>query len=363
MAPGSYLVVLSVTESVEGTPLNITNYFLTINVAPAATANVTVDSIPSGEVIYVDNVAVIAPHTFSWIPGSNHNLNANNIVNPAGEKQVFLGWSNGTSAASFTYTVPATNSDIAAKFAQYYLLTLTTFGTGTVLANPSSPDGYYLRETKVTVTATPGTNWYVSGFSGAFQSDQSSINFSMEKPLSFLAKFTPDPITSIQVSGANIPLPATVDGTVVNVPAKFYWTPGSKHTIAFASPLSPQGGGVQFLFSKWSDGMTTATRTITSLVTAQNVTADFIQQFYVTTSSQPAVGGTVTGQGWYTAGSSATFIATAASGYRFIGFNGSHAPNSPLTVTINAPTIEYAYFKQHKQDGLAAHLGYMHHAE
>ena len=361
LQPGTYTEDLTVSEvqqvvvdvqSVFG-PIPTTEYkpvtqvfSLTVNVAPATTVNVTVDSHPSGEIIYVDNVAVIAPHTFSWIPGSIHSLNANNIVNPPGEKQMFLGWSNGTPAPSFAYTVPSVNSGIEAKFSQYYLLTLTTFGKGTVSANPSSPDGYYLNGAGVTVTATPGTNYYFSGFSGAFQSDQNRINFAMEKPLSFLAKFTPDPATSIQTAGAGISLPAMVDGTAVTVPAQFYWTPGSKHTVAFASPLSPQGGGVQFLFSKWSDGTTSASRTVTASVTPQSVTADFIKQFFVTTSSQPAVGGTVTGQGWYTAGSSVTFTATAANGYRFIDFNGNRALKSPFTDTINAPTIEYAYFRR-----------------
>jgi hypothetical protein len=103
---------------------------------------------------------------------------------------------------------------------------------------------------------------------------------------------------------------------------------------------------VQFLFSKWSDGTTSASRTIIALQTPQTFTADFIKQFFVSTSVNPANAGTVTGQGWYTAGSSATFTAVPAPGYRFVNFNGDPALASPLTVTINAPAIEYAYFKQ-----------------
>jgi hypothetical protein len=216
----------------------------------------------------------------------------------------------------------------------------------TVAINPSSPDGYYLNGTSVTLTATAGTNYYFSGFAGAVSGDQSRITFAMDKPITLEAKFSLDPITNIRAGGAGIPLPAVVDGVAVTVPTQFYWTPGSRHTIAFASPLSPQGGGVQFLFSKWSDGTTSLSRTVNALVTPQTFTADFIKQFFVTTSAQPANGGTVTGQGWYTAGSSATFSATPAPGFQFTGFNGNPALTSPLTATITAPTIEYAYFKQ-----------------
>lgn len=137
----------------------------------------------------------------------------------------------------------------------------------------------------------------------------------------FLGEVHAPPVTSIRPSGAAIPLPAIVDGVAVNAPAEFYWTPGSRHTVAFGSPLSPQGVGVQFLFSKWSDGMTSTSRTIIASNTQQTFTADFIKQFFVSTSAQPSNAGVITGQGWYTAGSSATFSATATPGYRFIGFN------------------------------------------
>jgi hypothetical protein len=168
----------------------------------------------------------------------------------------------------------------------------------------------------------------------------------MEKPESLQANFATEPITSVELNGADIPLPATVDGIAVTVPAQFHWTPGSRHTVAFGSPLSPQGGGVQFLFSKWADGTTSTSRTIIASNTQQTFTADFIEQFFVTTSAQPPNAGTITGQGWYTAGTSGTFSVTAAPGYRFVGFNGNSALTSPLTATINAPTIEYAYFTQ-----------------
>jgi hypothetical protein len=38
-----------------------------------------------------------------------------------------------------------------------YLLTLTTFGTGAVAVNPTSPDGYYTNGTRVILTATAGS--------------------------------------------------------------------------------------------------------------------------------------------------------------------------------------------------------------
>jgi Divergent InlB B-repeat domain len=344
LASGYYTTIFHVIENNGNAGMDDQHFQVQVHVSAAV--NVNVDSNPAGQIIYVDGVAVTAPHLFAWVPGSRHTLNAGQIVNPVGERLAFLGWSNGVSTPSFSYLVPSADSDIKADFAQYYHLALTSSGAGTVSISPTSPDGYYLNGTTVTLTATADTNHYFSGFAGVISGDQTQLSFVLSRAISLQAKFSPDPPTTIGVGGAGIPLPATVDGVLVTVPGEFYWTPGSKHTVAFASPLSPQGGGVQFVFSKWSDGTTSASRTITAAVSAQTFTANFIKQYFVTVSINPQNGGTVPGQGWYTVGTNATFTATPAPRYVFVDFNANPALGSPLTVTINAPAIEYAEFVQ-----------------
>jgi hypothetical protein len=155
--------------------------------APVA---VTVQSQPPNTVIYVDNVAYLTPHFFTWNPGDQHSVDATKTNPPNGVRLIFTGWSDGGSAVH-QVTVPAGNETLTATFTTSYLLTLSTSGSGTVSTSPASPtnDGYYPASTNVTLTAVPAAGNYLVGFGGALAGTTNPQSLTMSAPLTVLASF------------------------------------------------------------------------------------------------------------------------------------------------------------------------------
>jgi Bacterial Ig-like domain (group 3)/Divergent InlB B-repeat domain len=115
------------------------------------------------------------------------------------------------------------------------------------------------------------------------------------------------------------------------------WQVGSACAVSFSSPQSG-GAGTQYVFSSWTDGTATSSRTITTPASPTTYTASFNTQYLLTTTVGPAAGGTVTGAGYYNAGATATVGATAAAGYGFAGFSGALTDTvNPQNLLMNAP--------------------------
>jgi hypothetical protein len=126
-------------------------------------------------------------------------------------------------------------------------------------------------------------------------------------------------------------------------------------TVQFTSPVS-NGTGKQLAFSQWADGNTNNPRTITTPASATTFTANFVQQYQLTTAVSPAGGGTVTtpASGTYlTSGAATTLTATANTGYNFTNWSvtsgaatfGS-ASSASTTVTLSSgPATVQANFQ------------------
>lgn len=140
-----------------------------------------------------------------------------------------------------------------------------------------------------------------------------------------------------------------VDGQSYRTNTSFSWQQGSTHSVALSTvnTIDPTRRAV---FAQWSDGDTNPSRTIVADKDAA-YTGLYTTQYLLTVDATPATGGTVTGAGWYDAGSKATLTAAAANGFEFDGFaNTSQAGGeggSPLTLAVNDPIIETAIFANH----------------
>ena len=99
------------------------------------------------------------------------------------------------------------------------------------------------------------------------------------------------------------------------------WALGSQHTVSVPAVVGP-AVGTRYVFTQWSDGVTTKRRSITAGAVTTFV-ARYRQQFQVTLAASPVGGGVVAGAGWYTAGKDATLSATAANGFTFSAFSGT----------------------------------------
>lgn len=98
----------------------------------------------------------------------------------------------------------------------------------------------------------------------------------------------------------------------------------------------------RYTFQNWADGGTQNSRSFsipgTALDNPYAYTADFLTEYQLTTQAIPQSGGSVTGSGWYTAGTSATVAAIPNPGFLFTGFSGALAGfTTPQTVGITGP--------------------------
>jgi Domain of unknown function (DUF2341) len=145
---------------------------------------------------------------------------------------------------------------------------------------------------------------------------------------------------------ATVPLgvAVTVDGSTCTAPCFFPWNVGSGHTIA-ASSTAPGSLGTQYIYGSWSDGGAIS-HTVTVLATSTTYTANFTAQYFLTTTSSPAAGGTISPiSQWYNTGSSPSVSANSSGTNLFAGFSGAlSGTSSPQNILMNAPQSVTANF-------------------
>lgn len=357
LTPGVYSAIFTVS-SVLAT--NRPTIAVTMTVVP----QVTIGASQPGITAMVDSVSYTLPQTFTWQPGSHHTISTTAVQYqpflcaplpgnscPNELKYAFTGWDSGP-ALTQSIVAPSRALDKSswqALFQKSWLLTAAAVPAqgGTISANPTSPDGYYLDGTPVQITATPSSGYTFAGFSGSLGGTANPQNLAMTLPRGVTAAFVQAPVT-VTITSQAAGLPVTVDGAASRTPAVFTWQQGSNHTVVFAAAI-PGAAGTQYLFQSWSDGVLTASRGITAGAANATYTAGFQTQYYVSASPSPAVGGSVTGGGWYHAGADATLQAAAAAGFQFASFSSDPLSNvnttqNPAQFAVNGPKTVAANF-------------------
>lgn len=134
----------------------------------------------------------------------------------------------------------------------------------------------------------------------------------------------------------------TVDGnkyTSSQLPKSFFWTVDSYHSFSVDSMVHG-GTGVQHIFTGWNDGHTDTSRTV-RVTEPANYIANYRTEYYLTVNSEY---GDPQGEGWYDAGSVATFSVTSPMNagfgvqYVFDHWSGDIYATTPnATVVMNYP--------------------------
>ena len=114
----------------------------------------------------------------------------------------------------------------------------------------------------------------------------------------------------------------------------------SNCTVTWASPDAATPGA-RYSFQRWEDGGTQNPRTLSPplwVPAPYSYTGDFLTEYQLSTISVTASGGSVTGAGWYAAGTSATSAAVPNPGFLFTGFTGGLSGfTNPQSLVMNAP--------------------------
>jgi uncharacterized repeat protein (TIGR02543 family) len=249
----------------------------------------------------------------------------------------FTGWSGDCSGTSVTCTVTMDAAkSVTATFTPQYSLFVTTLGSGSVSAQPSSTTWKYLAGTSVTLTATADPNFVFTGWSGACSGSNATCVVTMDAAKSVTATFTAQYSLFVTTLG---------NGTVSASPT----SSTSKYLAGTVVRLTATAGS-DSQFSSWSGACSgTAATCAVTMDAAKSVTATFaLKQFQL---SLTAVGtGTISAQpsaanGMYNAGTVVGLTATAGTGYQFSSWSGACSGTAATcAVTMNATQSVNATF-------------------
>jgi len=302
---------------------------------------------PGAPMIVDGKCCTAAPWTYNWGTAA-HTVQMQDFVPDAGKKYYFLNWSDGYAPATRTITGLPNHSTYTANYELRYLLQpeITPANAVQVTFSPARADGYYPLNSSVTVTETVQPGWLCPEIG---KTGQKVTNLVVVASVNFTATCTAIPTTTISTNPPSIPI--AVDGTSAATPASYQWTQSPSHTIAapltFALPNQP---GYFAVFQQWSDGVTSATRTVTGQSTAnQAFQAIYGLAIQIQTTVSPAGAGTVSitpanANGLYQTGTALTLKATPTSGFTFHGFGAGVPTGNPVTISPTTPQTVTAQF-------------------
>jgi uncharacterized repeat protein (TIGR02543 family) len=218
-----------------------------------------------------------------------------------------------------------------AQWTTQYMLTVTS-----AYGDPTGEGWYDNGATATFSVTTPyagvtGTQYVFSAWSGDSTATTPSASVTMNAPKSVTAAW----ITQYQL---------TVTSQYGNPTGAGWYSSGSTATFSVTSP-SAGATGVQYVISAWTGDSTATTASVTLTMDGpKTVTAQWTTQYYLTVIS---VRGTPTGQGWFDAGTQATFSVTSpvtedGTEYAFTGWSGDSTDSGKsATVLMDAPkTVE-----------------------
>ncbi len=311
-----------------------------------------------------------------------------------------------STSASYTYTMPASDTVITANFVPTYTLTLQASPVGGGTVSNNSGTGPYPAGTAVSVTASPSSGYAFKNWTVNSTEVSTAANYTYIMPASnavLVANFAPTYTLTLQASpsgsgsvsgagtyeaGTEVSITAeaaegyafenwTLDnGTVVSTSADdTYSMPAANTTLianfkedevepeeyALTLQANPDGGGTVsgdgtyeagtevsitaeategYTFEKWTleDGTeVSAGASYTYTMPAANTTliANFKEaevepeEYALTLQANPSEGGTVSGAGEYEEGTSVSVTAEAAEGYTFSSWTSDSQEVSP----------------------------------
>jgi hypothetical protein len=232
---GSYTYYAVAQNYVDTSGTGIASIYasLTVEFFPTATAQITVNTNPTGRSFAVDGTTYATAQTFTCTVGDSHTLSTTTPQSGASNTRYAWGnWSDG-GAISHTISCPSTATTYTANFTTQYYLTMVAGTGGTV--TPAS--GWYNSGQSVTIQANQNAGynfslWTGSG-SGSYSGSSNPSTITMNSPITETANFIVAPSCSYTLNSAgyaigngiavtatvNVTAPAGCSWSVTNVPS------------------------------------------------------------------------------------------------------------------------------------------------
>ncbi len=296
----------------------------------------TVDTVPSGLIVGVDGQQYNAPASFSWAPGSRHEIQAPSPQPVTVQtRRVFESWSDGGGAAH-AVAAQAAETTFTATFRTEHIVTVQSAPVPLALLVDGVPisqsTDYWWAEGGPHVLSVPSPQaGATAGERYAFRAWNDGLprnhTVAPVAPETFEADFQRQFLLTV--------------GSPRGTPTGGGWFNASD-VAAFSVPDEVAGGtGTRYLFTGWS-GDSTASTAAASLAMdgPRTVIAAWRTEHRLTIASPH---GTPQGAGWHPEGTQVPVsvedtVTESGTTYRFAGWTGdSTAPSSLVLVTMDRP--------------------------
>ena len=258
---------------------------------------------------YTLNVATVGTGSVSKNPNQatyTHGTLVQLTATP-GVGYTFAGWSGDTTATTNPLPVPMiANKNLTATFTlNSYTLNVTTVGNGSVAKNPNQAT--YAHGTLVQLTATPGTGYSFTGWSGDTTATTNPLNVPMIANKNITATFT--------INSYTLNVSTVGSGSVAKNPNQATYTHGTIVQLT-ATPA------VGYSFTGWSgDTVATTNPLPLPMIANRNLTATFTINSYTLTLNTVGNGSVAKNpnQATYTHGTLVQITATPGTGLQLRG--------------------------------------------
>lgn len=275
---------------------------------------------------------------FDFLPGSSHTIGANTPqTDQTGNYWVFEGFTNGIGQNGTYIPDNATNvaATVTASFVPGVRVTLATSQPGLQLTvdGRSNWQGYnfvwgqgetHTISAPATQVDAQGRTWTFVSWSNGGPATQTLTMPTTTTNLALMATFTEQP----QVTINSVPqgLQFTVDGAPCATPC--FVSRASGYSMQVIAPTAiPSSSVSRINFTSWSDGSTSATRTIVFNQSTQAFSATYQSEWAIVSTVSPSGSATVTyspasPDGFFVNGTQVTVTVVPANGFKFLKWSG-----------------------------------------
>jgi uncharacterized protein (TIGR03437 family) len=300
---------------------------------------------------------------FDFLPGSTHTVGAptpqqdikgnywvfEGYTNGLGQNSTFVVDGNINTAATLTATfVPGVHTQFITSHNGLQLSVdgITNYGGGYTFIWGQGET--HTVSAPLTQVDANGRTWTFVSWSNGGPATQTITVPTNSTVLTLTATFAESPQVTINSSPPGLQF--TVDGSACTTPCVVNHAAGYVMPVVAPSAIST-GPGSRINFGSWSDGGTSATRTVTFGQATQSLTASYLTEYSITAVANPA--GTAiftysppTPDGYFVSGTSVAVTAAGVNGYKFVKWGGDLSGTSSTGYfTMTSPHSITAYMQ------------------